>query len=257
MEKKEQNTILNFIASCNEFTAGKFLFASSKLLILLTEIENSEDLKQLFEECEQDFNYSLEFTKAFVKMPTKLGTFTRPEELDKFLALFYGVLKEIRDGKYEFNEFVSKYFSFDEKLPPTQTFAREVIKPLKETIAKYFEVDENNAVHYNEPMQESHKESLQIEEPVQDDSQNKLEEIFVSVQELVQNMIFMTRQSKISKKRKSDLLFMLSELMSACEKKDIEVVCVLIVALKYITPIFSKIRFIVSELEKIVTNQEC
>lgn len=175
MKKNIDFTVLNFIAQCNEFVEGKFLFASQKLENLYQKILESPALVELFLQCSEDFKYSLEMTKAFIKTPTKAGTFTPPKEPDKFLALIFGLLKEINEKTVNFNVFVPKYFSEDAKIPPTQAFANQVILPLKSTVAKYFEVDENNKQHFSKEEIEKNKENQEKSDLEKEQNQAQLE----------------------------------------------------------------------------------
>ena len=261
MDKNRENSILNFIANCNEFLAGKFLFASSKLHAIYEDIKSSEPLDELFEQCNEGFNYSLESTKALIKTPTKAGYFTAPEELDKFLALVYGILKDIYEGVIDFNLFVTKYFSNDEKTPPTVKFGKEVIIPLKDTVAKYFELDETNEQKFAlEAFEKPEPEivAVEIEEEVEEELFD-LEPIYYQIKTLSEKMLHLVKlEEKLPVSLKSDASFLLSEIIKACENEDIEKVYSLLIGFKYmqknikvLNGLMTHLLLVMAELENI------
>ena len=261
MNNNNVNAILNFIASCNEFINGKFLFAASKLQSLYDEIVLSPDLDKLFFECNSDFNYSLEMTKAFIKTPTKIGYFTKPEELDKFLALTFGVLKEIKEETIDFNIFVNKYFSSEDKTPPTQKFTQNVIVPLRDTVSKYFELDENNKTKntltdfVEETKQKEHIEPAS--EVIEEEPKIDLKPIFEEIKSISSNMLIVVKQErKLKNDFKSDATFILSEIISACSQNDVEKAYALIVGFKYLAKNIKNIKYQMRELELVLLKLE-
>lgn len=261
MNNNNINAILNFIAGCNEFINGKFLFATAKLQSLYDEILISPDLDKLFGECSQDFNYSLEMTKAFVKMPTKIGYFTKPEELDKFLALIFGVLKEIKENTLDFNVFVNKYFPLDDKTPPTQKFAKSVIVPLRDTVAKYFELDQNNKTRFVlEDFVEEAKEEQQPkteEEPQVKEDEINLAPIFDAINEISQEMLTIVKQDKrLKNELQNDASFVLGEITHACLENDIEKAYALIVGFKYLSNNIKSIKLQMRRLSDVLEQLE-
>ena len=260
MNNNNVNGILNFIASCNEFIGGKFLFASAKLQSIYDEILQCPDSVKLFDDCNQDFNYSLEMTKAFIKMPTKVGTFTKPEELDKFLALVFGVLKELKENTLDFNIFLTKYFTGEDKVPPTQKFASLVMVPFRDTVAKYFELNENNKTRYeiqdisSEPVEEEKME----EEIKEEESETvNLLPIFEKIKEISAQMIALIKQDiRIKGAIKADLTFVLTEIVKSCDQLDIEKAYALIVGLKYMTVKIRSVKYLMQELILVLMQLE-
>ncbi len=210
MEKNGDFTVLNFIAECNEFIEGKFLFASQKLEALYKAILESPALVELFLQCSEDFKYSLEITKAFIKTPTKPGTFTPPKEPDKFLALVFGLLKEINEKTVNFNVFVPKYFSEDSKVPPTQAFANQVIIPLKSTVAKYFEVSEYSKEHFSKEQIKNQIEEVK-EEIKEEVNQVGQEEIASNDIDAVAEKNNITIETQIQEKKEPTIISTLEE----------------------------------------------
>lgn len=246
MDTNKEKSISNFIANCNEFMTGKFLFASSKLVSILEDINQSEHLLELFTQCSEGFDYSLESTKAFIKTPTKPGVFNKPEELDKFLALTFALLKDINEEKIDFNIFVSKYFGGLEELPPTQNFARLVITPFKETVAKYFELDDSVVLRQQiEPQKQEEIEEKPEEEAMSIDLTAYYDQIIA----ISQNLLMLVKENgRIKQNIKTDASFILGEIISACKSEDIEKAYVLIVAFKYMQKHLRGTKHLIEEL---------
>lgn len=261
MEKNKENSILNFIANCNEFLAGKFLFASSKLHSIYETIKNSEPLDELFLQCNEGFNYSLESTKSLIKTPTKAGYFTPPEELDKLLALIYGILKDIYNNEIDFNLFATKYFSNEDKTPPTVKFGKEVIIPLRDTVAKYFELDEKNEQKFalEETVEEKRVVQEELTEQENEEPEYDLSSVYYQIKTLSEKMLSILRtEEKLNSLLKSDSIFILSEIIKSCNDEDIEKVYSLLIGFKYmqkhiksLNSLMTHMLLVVAELENI------
>ena len=255
MENINPFEIYNFIADCNEFLDGKYLFANTKILHILEAAQQSKDLMELFTQCSEDFNYSLESTKSFIKTPTKPGYFQAPQELDKMLALVYCLLNDFKDEKINFNVFVSKYFSGDEKLPPHQKFGVEIIKPLKETVAKYFELDDKSTKTYSkaeidaknmelkeasekapeEVKQEQVKETSTETHDEEEDLKEQLKLLINEISAESKSLIFVIKNNqRIKPNVAQDAVFLISEIVIACESQDFERVYALLVGFRYL-----------------------
>lgn len=264
MTEEEQYSVLNFIANCNEFISGRFLFTSVKISQIADAIEQSPPLLELYNQCLDGFNKSLENTKAFIKTPTKPGYFVMPEELDKFIALAFGVILDVKAKQLDFNLFLKKYFSGDEKLTEIQKFSNEFLIPLRNTIAKYFELSQDNTTKYQidfsklvneEPVEQTEpevEEEVEQEEFEEEDLINYdlAKEIALELLNIVKN----TR--KVHPEIKSDAIFVLSEIISACEEKDIHSLYALILGLKYIQPKFKNTNALMKELLLLFDNLE-
>ena len=162
--EKETKKIMNFIAHCNDFICGKYLFPSSKIKEIFSDIESSENLYQLFKECLEGFNASLFKTKCLIKLPTKKGTFNAPTEKEDFLALAYVMMEDIFHDRQDYDVFVNKFFTNEKN---EDVFAKQVIQPTKNLIAQIFELPEDNETEYYiesvVEKQEKHLNELKVE----------------------------------------------------------------------------------------------
>lgn len=270
MNQLNQNSVLNFIATCNEFIKGKFLFVGTKIVSIYEDVLLSEPLTELFSQCQEDFNASFEFTKAFIKLPTKAGTFQRPEELHKFLALVYVILEDVKTGELDLDLFLQKYFSGDEQTPPAKKFALEVITPLRDTVAKYFELPFENEAKFeliaDEDVEmdfEKQEENDVVAEQKSFEKGDELPVVFdfnfnkvISLSNEIKAML--ENIEKIDISAKYDAIFMLTELLNASINADfggakaiaigLYYVSKKIVGLKFFTKQFDVFKALINEL---------
>lgn len=137
----ETQKIMNFIAHCNNYIAGRYLFGASILKEVYHDIQTSKELKQLFNECLDGFNISLFKTKCLIKLPTKAGTFTAPTEKEDFVALAYSMIEDICKETVDYDTFIAKYFTSEKD---ENKFGKQVVEPLKNIVAKLFNLPDDN-----------------------------------------------------------------------------------------------------------------
>lgn len=242
MENNEINKILNFVAHCNEFINGKFLFANLKIKEIEQSIEDSEQISLLIKQCETDFKYSLEQTKAFIKMPTKPGYFVKPEEPDKFIALCHLLIKDIALGVKDFDSFATKYFE-DEQLSIQEKFCKQIIEPFKNLIADYFELSKDNETFFK--LEKSKKEPKSENTKIEQDDKKQ---IYLEIIEVCKNLIEQITTNDFEKNLKNSALIILLEVIRACERQDEQNVYALLIGLSYLEDKFKPLNHLFDEL---------
>ncbi len=243
MENNEINKILNFIAHCNEFINGKFLFANLKLKEISQAMEDSEQISLLLSQCETEFKYSLEQTKAFIKTPTKPGYFVKPEEPDKFIALCHMLIKDFALEVKDFDSFVKKYFE-DEKISNQEKFCKQILEPFKNLISDYFELSKDNETFFQ--IVEVKKE-LPVEVKI-DKCENTKSQIYLEMSEVCKNLITQIKANEFDKDVKNSALIILLELIRACEREDEQNVYALLIGLSFIEDKFKSLSYLFDEL---------
>ncbi len=235
--EEEQKSILNFIANCNDFLKGKYLFANRKIAQIAEDIEVSAPLLNLFIQCIDGFDKSLEMAKAFIKSPspTKQGYFVAPEELDKFIALAYCVFNDVRKNEIDFDSFLNNYFPADAKFNSVQKFAHLIIEPVRNIIAKYFELPFDNNVKYE--IINSLKPEEEIDEQSEEEPEFEQEFNYNFVNSLIIEIISLIKfTKKIQPEIRKDALNILNQTIIACDNKDNQLIYALVMGFKYIQP---------------------
>lgn len=245
MINNDFNSVLNFIFHCNEFINGKFLFSSLKVKEIYLAMQDSHQINDLVVQCENDFKYSLQMTKSFIKTPTKNGYFVAPEEPDKFIALCYNLFKNISEQKIDFDSFLLKYF-LDDKLSINANFAKKIIVPLRDMIADYFDLEKENETFFK------------IEEPEQKTVQSNTVEdksnVFAEIIPICENLIVQIKDLNIKRETKNFSILILGEMIKSCRRKDEENLYALMIGLfkmknqlKTVSHLFDELNFVLKK----------
>ncbi|MBQ9482382.1 MAG: hypothetical protein IJU84_09470 [Clostridia bacterium] len=130
-----ERSLENFMIKADEVVSGKYLFATKKIAELLETVSTSKMLFEIFDFCcngeEFDDLKSLGFHSAG---DGKHGYFTMPENQKQAVALCFYVLKDIVDGKIDFNTFLTSFFSSENILKAYDVFTSELIVPFRNTV---------------------------------------------------------------------------------------------------------------------------
>ncbi|MBP5307506.1 MAG: hypothetical protein J6Z34_00025 [Clostridia bacterium] len=135
MVTKEQSLEI-FIRKADEVVAGKYLFATKKIAELLETVSASRILFEIFEFCcAGESPEQLKAVGFHAGEDGKHGHFTMPDNPKQSVALCFWVLKDIVDGKIDFNVFLSAFFSSGENiLRAYEIFAEELVIPFRNTV---------------------------------------------------------------------------------------------------------------------------
>lgn len=242
MDNNQINSILNYIAHSNEFCSGKFIFANLKLGEIYDAMICSDEIMEFVEDCCEDFRYSLEFTKAFVKTPTKPGRFVAPKDSKKFVALCFNLLKDFKQKKFDFDAFILRYFDGDEHLSKQQLFAKQFVLPLKNIIADNFELSKDNQMFF----EIEKTEQVEKEEVIEEKNEN---ENFEQIKEVCKDLIeqVMSSSETCNQTKKSTVLI-LSQIIKSCDNLDSFNILALMIGLSFMEKEFKSLLHLFEEL---------
>lgn len=229
MNEIQTQTVLNFIAHCNHFIDGKYLFATNKLKEINEDIQSSEDLTLLKEKCLDGFNISLFKTKCLTKLPTKKGTFTSPTEKEDFIALAFCFIDDICNNGVDFENFTHKYFSSEKN---ENKFATQVIEPLKIIIAKIFNLPEDNESEF----------------VIRKNKHNELKIDSTEAISIAKNITAVLSQKSMPNQNEKNAVIVLLELIDALQESRFKEIFSLKIALSYIQPYIKDINYLFEEL---------
>lgn len=237
LDELETQKIMNFIAHCNQFLDGKYLFATSKLKEINEDICTSKGLSLLKDECLDGFNASLFKTKCLVKLPTKNGTFTSPTEKEDFIAIAFTFVDDICNEVVDYDNFTVKYFSSEKN---ENKFAKQVIEPLKLIVSKLFNLPEDNETEYNiEAVVKKNETPMATAEKI-----NNSNAIAV-----VENLLKIIGMKQKLDQDQTNAFIILRELKNALENNQVSEIQVLCIAIGYIKKFLSGLDYMVEELE--------
>lgn len=253
MEVKNILDVEKFVLACNDMLSGKFLDLNKRLDKFLSVMTKSEDIIDLLSDCLEEFDEETEFAKAFsVDKKTGSVKVAIPTDDKKRLALSVTIFNDIINDKLNANQFLETYFQ-DKKLTPMQNFLEKIIKPYRDAICKFFELDTNITV-------DDINKQIEEEKLFQKEEQKKQEEAqFPHLDELLSEIVKSCNQMlailKFEKKRTDvldDVEFVVNSILKACEKRDLMVVNGLVIGLNYVSKKFKNIRHLVTDLNGLI-----
>ena len=230
INEQETQRIMNFIAHCNQYIDGKYLFGATKLKEIYRDVRNSEELNQLFTECLDGFNVSLFKTKCLIKLPTKKGTFTSPTEKEDFVALAFAMIEDISIEEVDYDTFINKYFLSE---TDENRFGKQVIEPLKQTVAKLFDLPEDNETEF--------KIKTNIEQP-------KMEIDNLEAISICKNIISVISQKTMPSDHEKNAVVILFELINCLQEGNQNLILCLEIALTYLEKHIDGINYLFEEL---------
>lgn len=237
LDELETQKIMNFIAHCNHFLDGKYLFATSKLKEINEDIRASKDLSLLKDECLDGFNASLFKTKCLVKLPTKNGTFTSPTEKEDFIAIAFTFIDDICNEVVDYDNFTVKYFSSEKN---ENKFAKQIIEPLKLIVSKLFNLPEDNETEFNVA---TVVQKVEMPVPAVEKHDNS-DAIAVA-----ENLLKMIGMKQKLDQDQTNAFVILRELKNALENNQVSEIQALCVAVGYIKKFLPDLDYMFEELE--------
>lgn len=134
-----KESIINFVAACNELVHGKFILADIKISKILRAISESNDIYNLIAENMINYDFDKEFAKAVVKDSQGVEKFVLPEEDEKIIPLVFCLLVELDSKRINFNDFIKAQFPLATNQNEEYTaFAKTIIIPFRNAVANYF-----------------------------------------------------------------------------------------------------------------------
>lgn len=134
-----KESIINFVAACNELVQGKFILADIKISKILRAISESNDIYNLIAENMINYDFDKEFSKAVVKDSQGIEKFVLPEEDEKIIPLVFCLLVELDSKRINFNDFIKAQFPLaTNQNEEYVSFAKTIIIPFRNAIANYF-----------------------------------------------------------------------------------------------------------------------
>lgn len=253
MEVKNILDVEKFVLACNDMLTGKFLDFNKKLDRFLSVLTQSEDIMKLLEECLENFDSDVEFEKAF-SVDNKTGNVkvSLPTDDRKRLALSVTIFYDIIDEKINANQFLETYFK-DKKMTTTQSFLEKIIKPLRDSVCKIFQIDTSLTV-------EDVKRQIEEDKLLQNQEEKSLEEEqFPHLDELLDEILKKCNQIlallKFEKKRTDaldDVEFIINSIIQASTRRDLMVINGLVIGLNYASSKFRNIKHLVIDLNNII-----
>ena len=254
LSNSEKLKILDFIATCDDFSNGKFLLIDSKINNILKKISASDELYGLIESCLQNYNFEKEFSHAQIKFVGKPARFDVPKEPFRLIPLVFCILVKIEDKSLDLSEFLKSFFVKDET-DEFENFSNSVIVPFKNAIASIFDISSTeNAFDSNKlyPTEKVEEKKMEKEEMVED---NQLNGYFDEMKKLIDDMLTeIDYCPKLKKDVRENAYILLDAMSDACDMQNLKILNGLIVGFEFIAPSIKNIRFLYKEFKKVLLD---
>ena len=265
----EGQSVKNVIAACNELLDGKVLYIDRSIQKLLEAIAGSDEVYALIADCLSLYNKDKEFEKTFTIAPNGFGTFNMPKEEVKIIALVFCLLADIKEGKINLDDLLSKYFLTADGRKDYRLFMQKTVIPFRDLIAEAFGVSSNvTTVEAIENMEECDAEDECFEEHDEEDEEFvlgkpkfkfregvNLEKTFELVSDVSEQIYSLLEEERKQTEEVRDGMDIINSIVIACQKEDFEMVYSLVIGLRYALRSIKDVRFLVRELVDIVKSR--
>ena len=245
MDELDLLSVERFVLRCNELLGGRFLDLTQKLDLLMQDIIKSDAIMTYLADALDEYDADAGFSAAFPENATEKTKVKLPKDDKQRLALTVSIFNDIDNGKLNLTKFLETYFK-DENATPMQNFLNLVIKPFRDAIAKYFDVD----VRITEEDIAGHQKETKVEEEEEEPELPGLSELCEEIKKVCVSILSQLKFEK--KKEVDDAEFVVNSIIRACELKDLTVINGLIVGLSYVAKKLKAIRHSVDELTTLV-----
>ncbi|MBP3431582.1 MAG: hypothetical protein J6K39_01830 [Clostridia bacterium] len=253
MEARNILDVQKFVLECNDMLSGKFLDLNKRLDKFLAVLTASEDIIDFLADCLEDFDEDEEFANAF-SVDKKTGSVkaTMPSDDKRKLALSTTIFNDIINDKLNTNQFLETYFQ-DRKLTPMQNFLEKIIRPYRDLICKYFEIDTSISAEDIRKQLEEEKLQKKEEEKLAEENQfPHLDELLAEIEKTCNQILSMLKFQKKRTDVLDDIEFITNSIIKACEKRDLMVINGLVIGLNYAGKKIKTIKTFVTDLNNII-----
>lgn len=208
MENINENEIKDFLKACNDFINGKFILAEVKISKVLQEIAKSKDIYNVIAECLNGYDFEREFSKSRANNLVGGSNFRLPIESHKIIPLVFCLLVEVDRKRIDFNYFLKTQFSHAEtQKEEYEAFIATVMVPFRDAFKNMFGIDDKEQeklpeaeVNVLDKPKVEKIEEIKIEQlPEEELEEEDLNDFFISIAKLAEEIKFETLKNKQSK----------------------------------------------------------
>ncbi len=255
MEAKNILEVERFVVECNDMLKGKFFDLNKRLEKFLSVMTESEDLLDFLGDCLDDFDEDVEFNQAF-NLDRKTGNIkvAIPVDDKKKVALFVTIFNNLTNNTLNVNQFLETFFQ-DKKNNTVQNFLEKIIKPYKEVICKFFEINPNITFDdIKRQVEQQEKSKKQEEKENEKDALPHIEELMAEIVKNCNQILSMLKFEKKHNEICDDVEFIVNAILSECEKNDLMVVNALVIGLIHTSRKLHSIKSFVTEIDNLILN---
>lgn len=274
---EEYAKVCTLISSCNDIINGKFILADYKIANILKNITASKEIYNLLANCLNNFDFEREFSRAQLRSASKPNKFVLPTEPDKVLPFVFCVLVNINNKNIDFDLFLKEFYKSDTNNHAEEysRFAKEVIMPFRDLIAKHFEVpldgvptmkvqvlkkqeeevDKMESIEKLATLAEEVELAPEEEKDYAELTAEKVEQFLLEIKSICGEILSeMSYDRRIRPEIQDDIKYIMDTIIYNCENGDLKNTIALIISFEYIAQKIKSLKFLTHELKKVLIN---
>ena len=259
--RTREESLNNFSKLVGDLIDSNYLMASTKIFDVITAVNTSKLLTEIFKYFTDGFNFEEVLTNCFNE-EGGVKKFVLPTKGTDVLALVYLLLREINFKNLQLADLL-EYFDASKNYDVAfKAFGEQVLLPFKTCVYQVGRVVINSTQSEGEAQAEAQKLAELENQKALANSANKVDEVPVSKLPMNTRLIRLLDldklsivQSRISKEDKNELLYVLDLFINEIKKGDSEKINLAYLAYFYALKPYRRIQNNVKEITAILYNE--
>ncbi|MBO5888628.1 MAG: hypothetical protein J6Q58_00635 [Clostridia bacterium] len=255
--KTREESLSQFCNLLDKLMSSKYLLASSSIFELLTLINSSKILSDIFNYFTEDYDFASSLSNAFY-MQDGVKYFTLPSDSTEVLALVYTILKEINYKNLQLADLLDFFDGGKNYEISYQNFSNEVLLPFK-TYAYNVAVQMINGSQELEnvqPVSEEIQEINRIEKPEKYSIITNKSDDYATIRRLIDLDKLSITQSRLSDDEKEELRYVLGVFEDEIIGGDVDKIKLSYLAYYYAMRPFKKVKNNIKTITEIFIKAE-
>ena len=255
--KTREESLNNFCSLIDKLMSSKYLLASASVFEVVTAINSSKLLSNMFEYFTDGFDFEEALTEAFY-MQDGEKFFKLPISSGEVLALVYTLLKEINYKRLQLSDLLDFFDSGKNYEISYQKFAQEVLLPFKSYVYQVAMqlIDGTESVESTEVLEPIVDENLILEDNSKELIETDKNAEFATLRRLLDLDKLSIAQSKLSSDDKEELRYVLNILEEEIKGGNAEKIKLSYLAYYYAMRPYKKVKNNLKTITEILINLE-
>ena len=254
--KTREESLNHFCNLLDKLMASKYLLASSSIFEVLTVINSSKLLSDIFNYFTEDFDFETSLSSAFY-MEDGVKYFTLPSDTTEVLALVYTLLKEINYKNVQLADILDFFDGGKNYETSYQNFSKEVLLPFKlKTYEIGMQMILGSQINEEQSLLEETPSYEEIEKPEKYSIITNKNEDYATIRRLIDLDKLSIAQSRLSDDEKEELRYVLSVFEDEIIGGDIEKIKLSYLAYYYAMRPLKKVKNNIKTITEIFIKAE-
>ena len=260
--RTREESLNNFIKLCDELISSKYLFANSKIFDVITAINSSKLLSNVFSYFVEEYDFQSALISAFYDKGDE-KCFNLPVKNTDVLAFVYSLLREINYKNLQLTDLLD-YFDGDKNYEVAyKNFAKTVLLPFK-SYAYQIGIQMINSTQSKEEALITQK--LVEEEPLDINTAKVIKNAVEKVGNFENNLKTILRlldldrlavkESRLSSADTQELIYVLDRFEEKLKEKDKEKISLIYLAYLYAVRPFKKLKTNVKRITELLIEEQ-